>query len=166
MGAGSASDRPLSDNGGMKPILLLALISSLSLAAEVKLGKPFTLTSQTPIATINANLASYTGKVIQIKGKVKEVCEKAGCWMMLTDPASGAALRIKVNDGVIVFPQEAVGKMAVAEGKLVKIELTTEQAIAAAQHEAEEQNRKFDPSSVTGPKTIYQIAGTGAVILE
>lgn len=150
----------------MKPILLLALISSLALAAEVKLGKPLTLKSQTPIASVSAAPASYVGKTIQVKGKVKEVCDKAGCWMIVADTASDATVRMKVNDGVIVFPQSAVGKIAIAEGKFVKIEMTKEQAIEAAKHEAEEQNRKFDPSSVTGPKTVYQIAGAGAVILE
>jgi hypothetical protein len=65
-----------------------------------------------------------------------------------------------------VFPKEAVGKMATAEGELKKFELTKEQAIARAKHEAEEQGRKFNPASVKGGATIYQIQGTGAVIVD
>jgi hypothetical protein len=42
--------------------------------------------------------------------------------------------------------------------------MTKEQAIAQLKHEAEENGKKFDPASVTGPVTAYQIAGTGAVI--
>jgi hypothetical protein len=56
--------------------------------------------------------------------------------------------------------------MAVAEGTLAKIEMTKEQALAQAKHEAEENHKKFDPASVKGPVTIYQIQGTGAVILQ
>ena len=89
-----------------------------------------------------------------------------GCWMALAEPGKQASLRVKVADGEIVFPKESVGKMAIAEGKLTKSELTKEQATARARHEAEEQGRKFDASSVKGPATIYQLQCTGAVILD
>jgi len=37
---------------------------------------------------------------------------------------------------------------------------------ARAKHKAEEQGRKFDPASVKGGAAIYQIQGSGAVILD
>jgi NACalpha-BTF3-like transcription factor len=101
---------------------------------------------------------------VQVKGKVSEVCARMGCWMQLVE--AGKAVRIKVNDGDIVFPKSAVGKTAVAEGTLRKLELTKEQAVARARHEAEERGTPFDPDSVTSGATIYQIQGTGAVILD
>jgi len=101
-----------------------------------------------------------------VKGKVVEVCEKAGCWMNMTDPNSSAKVRIKVKDGEIVFPKEAVGRMAVAEGTFTRIDLTKDQLIAQMKHEAEENDKKFDPSTITAGKTIYQIKGSGAVVLE
>ena len=110
--------------------------------------------------------AAYVGKTIQVKGKITEVCQMMGCWMNLADPETGKLLKIKVNDGDIVFPKDSIGKLAIAEGKLVKIELTREQAVEKAKHEAEEQGRKFNPASVKSGATIYQIQGTGALILE
>lgn len=150
----------------MKSAWVFLACLGVCLAGEVKLGKPLTLKQQTSIAEIGANPAVYVGKLVQVKGKVTDLCQKAGCWMNLVDPAGGASIRIKVKDGEIVFPASAVGKTAVAEGKFVKIEMTREQAVAQAKHEAEENGRKFDPAAVTGPKTIYQIAGLGAVILD
>lgn len=150
----------------MKLLILTTLAAVLAFAAEVKLGEPMKLKQQTAIADLNSRPADFVDKQVQVKGKVTEVCEKAGCWMQLVDPATKTAVRIKVKDGVIVFPKESIGKMAAAEGKFVKIELTHEQAIARAKHEAEEQNRSFNPASVKGPATIYQIAGLGAMILE
>ena len=135
-------------------------------AAELKLGKPLTLKEPTAIAELNAKPEPHLGKTVQVKGKITEVCQMMGCWMALVDPASNAAIRIKVNDGDIVFPKESVGKMALAEGTLVRFVLTKEQAIARAKHEAEEQGRKFDASKITSGTTIYQIQGTGAVILN
>ena len=76
----------------------------------------------------------------------------------------GDMVRIKVADGEIVFPREALGREAVAEGKFVRFELSREQAAAAARHEAEEQGRRFDLLSVKGPQVVYQIQGSGAVV--
>ena len=136
------------------------------LAGELKLGAPLTLKQQTAIAALEAKPADFVNKTVQVKGKVVEVCEQAGCWMNLVDTRTNAKVRIKVKDGEIVFPKEAMGKQAVAEGTFVKIDLTKDQLIAQLKHEAEENNKKFDPSTVTEGKTIYQIKGAGAVVLE
>jgi hypothetical protein len=151
----------------MRAILLSTLIlcASLSFAAERKLGKPLTLNAPTPIADVLATPANYVDKTVQVKGKVTEVCEMMGCWTNLVDD-NGKMIRVKVNDGEIVFPKTAVGRSAIAEGTFTKIELTKEQAIARAKHEAEEQGRKFNPASVKSGTTIYQIQGTGAVLLD
>ncbi|MCS7042181.1 MAG: DUF4920 domain-containing protein [Bryobacteraceae bacterium] len=142
----------------------LAIALALCVSAAQPLGKPLTLKQRTPIAELSAKPEKYIDQTVQVRGRIAEVCEKMGCWMNLVDPATNARVRIKVKDGEIVFPKEAVGKMAVAEGKFVRIELTREQAIERARHEAEENRKPFDPSSITGPVTIYQIQGTGAVI--
>ena len=65
---------------------------------------------------------------------------------------------------VMAFPVGVKGKDVVAEGTLAKVELTKEQAIAAARHEADEVRKKFDPASVNGPTVQYRIDGTGAVV--
>ena len=150
----------------MRYLLSFLLLAALSFAGDLKLGAPLALKAPTPIQDLNAKPADFVGKTVQVKGKVTEVCQSMGCWMMIVDPATKASVRIKVKDGEIVFPKDAAGKLALAEGKYTKIELTKEQALAQARHEAEENGKPFDPASVTGPATIYQIAGTGAVILQ
>jgi hypothetical protein len=116
-----------------------------------------------PLATLLAHPDEYVGKTVQVTGKIVEVCQMMGCWLDLTNDA-GQKLRIKVDDGDIVFPKDSTGKMVTAEGKLTKTELTKEQAIERAKEEAEEKGAKFDPAIVKGPMTIYQIQGSGAVI--
>lgn len=150
----------------MKLVAMLCLGAAAMAWADTKLGEALTLKDPVSINEVLQTPAPHVGKLIQVKGKVTEVCQQAGCWMALADPGSGKILRIKVNDGDIVFPKTAVGKMALAEGTLKKIDLTHEQAIAQAKHEAEEQGRKFNPKSVKGGQTIYQIQGKGAVLLD
>ena len=145
-------------------LFAFVLTAGLACAAVQDLGKPLTLKKPTTIAKVMAKPEKFVGKTVQVKGKVTEVCQMMGCWMDLTDGAQ--SIHIKVDDGVIVFPKESVGKQALAEGKLIKIELTKEQAIAQAKHTAEEQGRKFDPASVKGGTTIYQIEGSGARLLN
>jgi hypothetical protein len=150
----------------MRLLPALLLTAAICLPAPLKLGAPLTLKESVPVGKIAAEPAAYTGKTVQVKGKVTEVCQMMGCWMSLADPETGQLLKIKVDDGDIVFPKDSIGKMAIAEGKLTKLELTREQAIQTAKHEAEEQGRKFNPASVTKGITIYQIQGTGAQILD
>ena len=149
----------------MKTAILIALGSAACFAGETRLGKPLEVKQPVAIDKLAAAPDQYTGKTVQVRGKVTEVCRMAGCWMELVDPASRKSVRIKVNDGDIVFPKEAIGRMAVAEGKWTKIPLTKEQALARAKHEAEELGRPFRPDTVQ-PGAIYLIQGTGAVVEE
>jgi hypothetical protein len=145
--------------------LMLVVAGAALLMAETRLGAPLTLREPLTVDELLASPAAHVGKTVQVKGKITEVCQMAGCWMQLAGTGKNA-LRIKVNDGDIVFPRTGVGKMALAEGKLDKIELTKEQAIARAKHEADERGTKFDPASVKLGTTFYQIQGSGALILE
>lgn len=149
----------------MKILFALLLPIALLSAADLKLGKPLTVKEPVSIATLLAKPDAYVGKMVQVKGKIAEVCQMAGCWMNLTSD-DGKMIRIKVNDGEIEFPKDSAGKIAVAEGKFTKIEMTRDEAVAQAKHEAQENSKKFDPASVKGPVTQYQIQGTGAVILS
>ncbi len=151
----------------MRSVIFSIAVFAVCAAAETKLGKPLTLAQSLPVAEVFHYPEGYVGKTVQVKGRISEVCRQMGCWMNLVDLASeGRMLRVKVKDGEIVFPKTAVGKSAVVEGKLVRLEMTREQVIAQMQHEAEESGRKFDPKSVSAGKTIFQIQGTGAILLD
>jgi hypothetical protein len=149
----------------MRLLLLPLLAAGLLSAAENKLGKPLTVKEPMTLATLLAHPDNYVGKTVQVRGKVVEVCQMMGCWMDLTNN-DGQKVQIKVNDGEIVFPKESVGKTAIAEGQFTKIQLSKDEAVARAKEEAEERGTKFNPASVKGPVTIYQIQGTGAVISD
>ncbi len=144
-------------------IVLLTAASSLLVGAETKVGKPLTAKESVAIATLLDKPADYVGKTVQVKGKVVEVCQAMGCWMYLAD-AQGKKIRVKVNDGEIVFPKDGAGRNATAEGVFTKLDLTREQAVERAREEAKDTGRKFDPASIKSGTVIYQIQGTGAVL--
>jgi hypothetical protein len=145
---------------------IFLLLTAAVYAAELKLGKPLNLNQATPIPALLASPETHLGKLVQVKGKVTEVCQNMGCWMAIVDEQSGKTVRIKVKDGEIVFPKDAPGKKATAEGKFTKIEMNKEQAVAYLKHQAEENKKPFDPASVKSGMTIYQLAGQGAVLVD
>jgi Domain of unknown function (DUF4920) len=138
-----------------------------ALAAEKSYGKGVTLAETASVAKILADPDSYVGKTVRIEGTVVDVCPMAGCWMELEEGDGASKLRVKVDDGVIVFPVTAKGKLAVAEGVVEAIPMTREKYLAWLEHLAEERGQKFDSSTVgEGPFRVVQIRGTGARIAE
>jgi hypothetical protein len=138
------------------------LLTVPALAANY--GKDLSAVQPVKLSELIASPDKYVGKVVKVEGLVTDVCAKRGCWMTLAGDKEFQTIRIKVDDGVIVFPMEAKGKKAVAEGTFTKIDLSKEQALEYQKHQAEEQKRPFDPKSVTGGMTVYQVKGVGAVI--
>jgi hypothetical protein len=127
-------------------------------------GDPITLTEVTPVSAILDAPEEFLGERVLVEGTVVEVCEMRGCWMDIASDREYEKIQIKVDDGVIVFPLTARGKKALVEGTVELLEMTYEEALEDARHKAEEHGTEFDPSTVTGPVTVYRIRGLGAVI--
>lgn len=143
----------------MKALMAAALVALVVpvIAEETKLGAGVTVKEATPIAALVNHPDQYVGKKVRVDGIVTAVCQEMGCWMAIADEdkADAPTVRIKVEDGVIVFPASAKGKHVSAEGVF--------EAIAAADahgNEAAAENAKKDPKA----STKYQLKGTGAVI--
>ncbi len=154
--------------GSVLKLFLITFISANIVFAVIddkdKYGKDITLKEKTNISDILSNPEDYIDKTVLIEGEVLEVCPMAGCWIEVASSVEGEKIKVKVKDGEIVFPEEAIGKNALVEGKVYKIELTVEEAVEYYEHQAEETGDEFDPATVTEAVTIYQIKGLGAEI--
>ena len=157
----------------MRSISPLALSFLLLVAAcqkqsphPAKHGAPLSLPHETTVSRILSAPESFLGQKVLVRGEILDVCAKAGCWLEIAGGQPGQKIKVKVNDGEIVFPLSAKGKTARVEGEVYKIELSREQALGYWAHLAEETGAAFDSNSVTGPATIYQIKGLGAEISD
>jgi hypothetical protein len=160
-------------------LLMCAMISTPVLAGgdAATYGDGVTLTEAVPIDTLVANPDQYQGKKVRVDGVITAVCKKRGCWMQMSDPSSGNGIRIKVEDGVIVFPYTSMGHEASAEGVFEAIRLSPEQIEArmAAEH-GHAAGATCDKEGPRGDGTgagcdapikdqyVFVIHGTGAVI--
>jgi hypothetical protein len=142
----------------------LVLLLSVTQLFAATFGAGLTLQETTPISTILESPDSYVGKTVQVRGLIVEVCAARGCWMNIAGDKPFEKLRFKVTDGEMVFPMTARGKVARVEGVLQKFVLSKEDVIARRKHHAEETGQAFDPASVTGGETFYQLRGLGAEI--
>lgn len=144
--------------------LILVAAAAPAVWSEVY-GSGVNVAEATPIGKILADPDAYVGKTVRIEGKVLDVCPMKGCWMELAGEDGKQSLRVKVDDGVIVFPVTSKGKLAVAEGTVEAIPMTRERYVAWLEHLAEERGETFDAAGVgDGPFRILQLKGTGARI--
>lgn len=147
-------------------LLLLGLMALPALAAD-RYGEKLSDAEVVAIGDLLAEPDDYLGRKVKIEGRVTAVCAHRGCWIDVAGQEDYQSMRVKVEDGVIVFPAEAVGHVATVEGVFTKIELTPGQAEAMHQADCKsgkEEGATCQHGAADKAGVVYQLAGLGAVI--
>jgi len=148
-------------------VLLMAGAASAGDGEKVKgtvYGEGVSAPDTMLVSELLAAPEAYVGKTVRVKGTAVGVCAHRGCWINIASDLEGETVRVKVKDGVIVFPPEIVGDEVIAEGVWTANELTMEQTKKVCAAEARKEGKEFDEGEVTTCMTMYQISGTGAVV--
>ena len=143
----------------------LLLLPAVAAAEATVYGDGVDIAQATSIGEILADPGAYLGKTVLIEGGVLDVCPKKGCWIEIGEAEDH--IQLIVDDDVIVFPVDAKGRFAAAQGKVEAIELTREKYLGWLAHRAEVKGEAFDPESVDLgdlPFRIIRIRGSGARI--
>ena len=152
----------------MKRTLLVTLAVFLVLpfgaVAGTGYGSGVTLEQATSISDIFAMPATYSGKAVRVKGLVVDVCTARGCWLDLAGDKPYEKIRVKVEDGVIVFPASARGRRATIQGVVETMKMCPDEARRFRQEEARAKGVPYNAASVTGKERALAIRATGAVI--
>ena len=96
----------------------VVLLIPVCLAQEdgMALGEPLAAAEKVPISRLLADPEDYVGQTVRVAGLVTDVCPMRGCWIKLAAADDkDEEIRVKVEDGVIVFPMEANGRHAVID---------------------------------------------------
>ena len=131
-------------------------------------GDDFNYDSIQSISSLINNANQFLDKQIVTEGKIVDVCPMKGCWIEIKDSDSDQIIRVKVQDDVIIFPQDSKEKKVIVNGVFTKIEFTEDQAIKWKIHLAEEKGLKLEESDVTLDSSDlieYRIKGLGAKII-
>ena len=93
----------------------------------------------------------YVGKTVKVEGLITDVCPKRGCWINVAGDKEFQTIKLKVDDGVIVFPLSAQGEEVDAERIFEKMELSKEEALARGRSTKQKRKRpNFDEKNITG----------------
>lgn len=98
---------------------------------------------------------------LKVKVKVKEVCQKKGCWMKVDLPEEEAMVRFK--DYGFFMPKDIGGQEIIAEGKA----FIEEMSVDALRHYAEDGGASPEEiAEITEPKITYSFLAHGVLVPE
>jgi len=113
----------------MRKTLMIALLSlSLSLSPAVlatSYGEPMPAGDTVAIAAAAADPAAHAGEPQRFTGRITQVCQKKGCWVVLEQ--DGQSARVMAKDDGFAVPKDASGE-AIAYGVLELEPITAEHA--------------------------------------
>ena len=146
----------------MRRITIIALAVLLAVAAvagakTVTYGEGVSEGAFTKVSAILASPDDYIGTTVRVEGTAVGVCAHRGCWLELSSDVEGETIRVKVEDGVIVFPKEIIGETVRVEG------VFKANAPAAAEKTCDRTKPGEEPVACI---TTYEVTGTGAVVVE
>ena len=104
-------------------LLLLSLAFAPVLAAA-EYGAPMPEGDAMPVTELLAHAEHHAGHSMKFSGRITQVCQAKGCWVMLD--AGGTGIRVKTGHEFFL-PKDASGT-AVVFGELKPVELSAEQA--------------------------------------
>lgn len=133
-------------------LLLLTCLFLFTASAQAKTyGAAMPKGKAVDIAVAAQNVEAYVGKPAKFKGRITQVCQKEGCWLMIESNAKAA--RIKTND-LFFVPKDSKGE-AIVFGELKRVELKPE----VAKHLAEDTGQRVPVAS-----TEIQVIATSITI--
>jgi len=106
-----------------------------------------------------AKLDEIADVPVVVEGKITQVCQSRGCWMVIQDNES--SVRVRFADYGFFVPWESAGKTVRAQGTL-KIETVSEET---ARHWAEEANDPaVNPEDIHGDQEVVMMMATAVTI--
>lgn len=153
-----------------KKIILSSIVFSLltfsAFAKDTKFGPDLTIKNKTNVSEILVKPELFVGKNLLIEGVALDVCKERGCWIKISSDKKKQSIKIKVDDGDMVFPADSIGKNIKAEGSIYKVEISKEDIIEMEKEKAKNKSTKFDPKSIKEGKTIYMFKPKSVVITD
>ena len=86
-------------------------------SAPAKFGAPLGKSPVVPLADIVRETGKYAKTTVKTEGRVSAVCQAAGCWMEISDPAGQA--HVRMNGHSFFVPKSASGRRAIVEGTVL-----------------------------------------------
>ena len=143
-------------------VLLASVVGAeteTTLPAGVDYGAGLTLVETTPLREVVSQPELHADRTLLVKGRIRDVCQKKGCWMVLTD--SEFRIRVRFADYGFFVPKDSNGKDAYVEGRAAVEEISEKEA---RHYEAEAIDG--DPSKIHGTQRVVSFTATGVRLVS
>lgn len=110
----------------MRSFVVIALLTFAAAvqAGDKPYGKPLPEGVSTPVSQAVDAFDAHAGKPARFSGRIAQVCQTKGCWMVLED--NGRTARVMFGDHAFQIPKDSTGPAEV-HGVLSRRQLTPEQ---------------------------------------
>lgn len=110
----------------MRSFVVIALLTFAAAvqAGDKPYGKPLPEGASTPVSQAVDAFDAHAGKPARFSGRIAQVCQTKGCWMVLED--NGRTARVMFGDHAFQIPKDSTGPAEV-HGVLSRRQLTPEQ---------------------------------------
>jgi hypothetical protein len=124
-------------------------------------GAEFTLSDSLTAAQLLSTPEKYVDQNILVEGKIADVCQKAGCWMVITD--DNTTMRVLMKDHSFAVDKGGTGGTCRVEGTIVAREIDPE---FVAHLESESTNVAAMPEKNAEGNVVYELNATGVSMLK
>jgi len=123
-------------------------------AAPQHFGVAFTVEEVTPAGDLLSDPAPWVDKTVRVEGRVTDVCQKAGCWLVITDDTNH--MRVRTKDHGFFVDKGATGATSQVEGVVVALPLNPDEVAHFASESTE--GAVLPENKVTGEFTYEIVA--------
>ena len=124
-------------------------------------GAEFTLSDSLTAAELLGTPEKFVDQNILVEGKVADVCQKAGCWMVITD--DNTTMRVLMKDHSFAVDKSGTGSTCRIEGTVVAREIDPE---FVAHLESESINVEAMPEKNVEGNIVYELTATSVSMLK
>ena len=118
-------------------------------------GAPFAIEEVTQAKAVFDNPEGFVGKTVRVEGSVRDVCQKMGCWMVISEGEK--SMRITTKDHKFFVAKDGAGSKCHIEGEVIARELDPERT---AHFESESSKDAPIPEKEAKDNKTYEIVAT------
>ena len=123
--------------------------------ATTHFGEPFSVDAKLTAADLLADPSAYVGQTIRVEGRVADVCQQAGCWMVLAE--GDKSIRVLMKDHAFSVDKGGTGAIAVVQGEVVETPIDP----ATVEHLASESQNPDAMPENGAEGSIFELVASG-----
>ena len=127
---------------------------------EKDYGVPFTINDSIPAADLLADPSKYVGQTVRVAGKVSDICQKKGCWLILS--AEDKHMRVMTKGHGFFVDMDKVGFNGHIEGKVIARELNPKRT----EHFASEASSGAPIPEKSATKISYEMVASSIRLIQ